>query len=107
MKRLYAVCFLFLLAVGCAPQQSEEEVKSQAAGIQLINIPLEGIEGADVSLNRNMYVIFDGSGSMNDNCGGDRFDRKIDGAKWAVEEFLKTVPQNVNLGLYVFDDHGK
>ena len=92
MKRPYAICFLFLLAAGCAPEQSEEEVKSQAAGIQL--------------LNRNMYVIFDGSGSMNYNCRGDRFDRKIDGAKWAVEEFLKTVPQNVNLGLFVFDNNG-
>ena len=64
----------------------------------------------EISLARNFYFIFDGSGSMRDklgsDCGGDQsFKRKLEGAKWAVAEFLKKVPEDVNLGLYIFDEH--
>jgi hypothetical protein len=71
--------------------------------------PAEKIAG-QISLARNFYFIFDGSGSMRDplrsDCGGDQsFRRKLEGAKWAVAEFLKKIPEDVNLGLYVFDEH--
>lgn len=68
--------------------------------------------GAEVSLARNFYFIFDGSGSMLDPPGGActgerRFANKIDGAKWAIGEFMKMVPEDIHLGLYVFDRNGR
>jgi hypothetical protein len=67
--------------------------------------------GGEASLTRNFYVIFDGSGSMsealNKQCQGDkRFGSRLEGAKWAVEQFIPLVPSDVNLGLWIFDANG-
>ncbi len=78
-----------------------------------VEIPLdEEMEGAEVSLARNFYFIIDGSGSMDSEpggaCRGDQsFGAKLDGAQWAVQEFLTKVPDDVHLGLYVFDRDGR
>jgi Ca-activated chloride channel homolog len=65
----------------------------------------------EATLTRNFYFIFDGSGSMaeslNKQCKGDkRFGSRLEGAKWAVGQFLPMVARNVYLGLWIFDSHG-
>jgi Ca-activated chloride channel family protein len=75
------------------------------------DVPRQATQGGEASLTRNFYVIFDGSGSMaeslNKQCKGDkRFGSRLEGAKWAVEQFLPLVPQEVNLGLWIFDADG-
>jgi uncharacterized protein with von Willebrand factor type A (vWA) domain len=65
----------------------------------------------EAALTRNFYVIFDGSGSMsealNKQCQGDkRFGSRLEGAKWAVEQFMPLAPAEVNLGLWIFDANG-
>ena len=47
------------------------------------------------------------SESLTKQCKGDkRFSSRLEGAKWAVEQFLPLVPRDVNLGLWVFDTNG-
>ncbi len=61
------------------------------------------------STKRNIYIVFDGSGSMNNRLqqgANQQFKNKIDGAKWAVNEFMQTIPDDINLGLFVFDAQG-
>lgn len=78
-----------------------------------IEIALDESDGGqEASLVRNLYFIFDGSGSMkrstSKDCRGDqRFDTKIEGARWAVQEFLSKVPDEIAIGLYVFDANGR
>jgi hypothetical protein len=61
----------------------------------------ESLELAEDILAKNYYLIFDGSGSMAETeCSVTR--RKIDVAKEAVVRWSASVPQDANLGLYVF-----
>jgi len=70
--------------------------------------PQEPEVKGQISLKRNFYFVFDGSGSMKDQPpSAGQFNTKIEGAKWAVKEFMKTVPNDVNLGLFVFDSNGE
>jgi hypothetical protein len=100
-----AICGTLLLLVVTltlalvAPAQSQTDVPRQAT------------PGGEAALTRNFYFIFDGSGSMseslNKQCKGDkRFGSRLEGARWAVEQFLPLVPRDVNLGLWIFDASG-
>ena len=103
---LFLILFIFLAIQFGDPEDVPE---MDASFDEPIEIPLDDdMEGAEVSLARNFYFIFDGSGSMDSEpggaCQGDQsFRSKLDGAQWAVKEFLTKVPEDVNLGLYVFD----
>ena len=71
----------------------------------------QATQAGAASLTRNFYFIFDGSGSMSESltrqCTGDRrFGSRLEGAKWAVEQFLPLTPRDVNLGLWIFDADG-
>ncbi|NQU06342.1 MAG: VWA domain-containing protein [Calditrichaeota bacterium] len=102
-----SIVFLF---TGCEKPKIEIKPVKQIAQIEEEEIPLIPLDDSDgiPSLTRNFYFIFDGSGSMGDMPGGSSgvFDDKLEGAKWAVKEFMKKVPNDVNLGLYVFDKQG-
>ena len=107
---------IFSISVACESQSENSKrvnqmqvekgtAEMQIAPIALIDIPLDDTEGAP-ALTRNFYFIFDGSGSMNDEDCGERFETRVDGAKWAVKEFLQGIPNDVNIGLYLFDSGG-
>lgn len=102
-----ALCFASALALaGCGESPSPSGPSAREAVPAHIEIALDDATGT-ASMTRNFYFILDGSGSMRDPCEGDKaFDRKIDGAKWAVREFLQHVPEDANLGLWVFDAAG-
>ena len=56
-------------------------------------------------LRKNIYIVFDGSGSMADrDCSGGA--PKINVARMAFNEFLDNVPIDANVGLHVFDRRG-
>ncbi len=109
------------LLAGCSSSQTDSPDLSSVKKVDPLTSPPDS-DGdsstpvtdakAQVNLKRNFYFVFDGSGSMKDppksSAGSDRrFNSKIEGAKWAVTEFMKNVPENVNLGLFVFDNRGE
>lgn len=61
----------------------------------------------DSNLTRsNFMVVYDGSGSMDyDSCNSSSPTRHADGVI-ALKEFVKAVPDDANLGLFVFDGKG-
>jgi len=107
------VAFLVFVSQLENPGSRSATIHSPADFDDPIEIPLdEEMEGAETSMARNFYFIFDGSGSMKSEpggaCEGDQsFRAKLDGAQWAVKEFLTKVSEDVNLGLYVFDRDGR
>lgn len=59
-------------------------------------------ENGEADVTKNFMFILDGSGSMDDKCSGKR---KMDGARVAISKFLEKVPEDVNMGLIVFDNN--
>lgn len=91
-------------AQGCSKPAARPTVPPQQAASAAVPAPPPG---AEISLDRNYYIIVDGSGSMTDTSCAGKFGNRIEGAKWAVKEFVgKGVQPNVALGLYVFDNTG-
>ena len=101
---------IFGLIAGCGPSMNEDEVRARLEKLEHVQISIEPtLPGAQASDVKNYFAIFDGSGSMCEppsRCTGEKksdFPSKVDGAKWAMEEFLKKVPNEDNLALYIFD----
>ncbi len=109
MKRnIFIVFFLMFVIIGCGQQpvsKQEAQAVIEQAVAQAEQIPIDDkIPDAGISTARNFYFVMDGSGSMDDGCSGER---KVDAAKRAVRQFMAKVPEDVNLGLYIFDDNGE
>jgi Ca-activated chloride channel family protein len=122
--RLSVIVFLFLLAAcgeepqpvqkpaAQAPSPSQQPVQPDArkAPARSSAWPFMSTDEAPADLAgnltaRNFMLIFDGSGSMDENeCAG--ASRKIDIAKQAVVAWSKSVPADANLGLYAFHASG-
>lgn len=88
-----------------------EEMPQSWYDMDATEIPLDVTDGASPEIARNFYFVLDGSGSMtqapSSDCGGSqRFATKMEGAVWALERFLEHVPEDVKIGLYVFDSAG-
>jgi len=114
------ICLLVIGLLFCSPPSpgsSEERVRKaendqQWVEQEAVDIPIPADSGGEAKLTRNFYVIMDGSGSMREattrDCGGDQeFPNKMVCARWAIKKFLENVPEDVNIGLYVFDSSGR
>ncbi len=60
---------------------------------------------ADGLTNKNYYIIFDGSGSMQgSDCAGGQ--TKISVAKKSIQSFIEQIPGDANIGIAGFDSRG-
>lgn len=60
---------------------------------------------ADDLTRTNVYIVFDGSGSMNESgCSGGM--TKLEAGKQALRKFAESLPPEINIGLLAFDVKG-
>jgi hypothetical protein len=62
---------------------------------------LPAVGAAEDGSHDNVVIVLDASGSMKEAMGASRM-RKIDAAKTALKEVLKTIPQSTRVGVLVF-----
>ena len=120
MKRLAAVfgvilfgAFVFLSYLPDNPNESTLWTPQTRSSTQepklVLSWPFGQDEGANVVavdlLTTNIYVVFDGSGSMSDaGCSGGS--KKVVAAKKALIAFADSLPVDANLGMLAFDTAG-
>jgi hypothetical protein len=63
---------------------------------------LQGVSAQEVYVD-NVIILLDASGSMNNNMKGAGI-TKLQSAKTAIKEVMKTIPQSTQVGLLVFSD---
>ena len=98
MKSVFYFLGGLLFLVSCQPQPQISEKQANQVMKEIKEIPLnyEKVVDGKIALTRNFYFIFDQSGSMGEECSGQK---KIDGAKGAISKFMKSVPDDINIGL--------
>lgn len=92
-----------ILAAGCEKRTSTETTATavvEASAAQADREPIRNStpDGSSMDPSSNAYIVFDGSGSM----AGE----PIEQAKRAVAAFIEGAPEDLNIGLYVFDNAG-
>lgn len=102
---------LLVFAVACVETASPPSTSAPSTNQGTVSVPNDPsvsvpADGA-ISLDRNLYIIVDGSGSMESSSCAAGYKNRIEAAKWAVEKFVKdVVPGDVGLGLLIFDSRG-
>jgi uncharacterized protein with von Willebrand factor type A (vWA) domain len=110
---LFSSSALLIACLGMAACDSRESVESVAhdevstieAGPQPAPVrdsePVPGVTrpGSHMDPSSNAYIILDGSGSMSGE--------PIAEAKRAVSSFVRSAPEDLNIGLYVFDQNNQ
>jgi uncharacterized protein with von Willebrand factor type A (vWA) domain len=101
---LWIVLIIVVIIVMCVNKNNNKTTNSDAPVAeqiqQLPDIEVSFDESAgEASLAKNIYILFDGSGSMDELCSDQH---KIDGAKQAIIQYIKKIPGDYNLGLLVF-----
>ena len=114
MKKIILISILLTLAISCKEPQpqviQEHNQQKQKAEQMKQSKPIwppapdqsKPLAVANDPLVKNYLVVFDGSGSMNDDACGSN-ERKIDVAKKALNVFADSVPTDANLGLIHFE----
>lgn len=92
-----------------AKEQSQPSVEETGPQWPFVDVRGNAIEeDGELSSNllaSNIYIVFDASGSMAESdCSGG--EPKITSAKRALNEFVKAVPADANIGMVVFDRRG-
>ena len=108
---IYFIIFLVIVIYFATRDDKNSPPPSTDAEYEELLEEAEETEDADLepailgepSMTRNFYIIFDGSGSMDSYLNGEI---KIVGAKKAIVKFLAQISDDVNMGLYLFDDYG-
>ena len=97
MKKIYIILVPVFLILSCQPQTQTHAGEQEEAEeyVEPAVITFDESQGV-ASTDRNFYFLFDVSGSMNEYCARER---KIDGARTAIYQFLEKVPDDVNIGL--------
>ena len=107
IKSLALLSGLLVLA-GCGDQPPSQATAAPPNPSRLKDSWINGAETKGVTLDsnllrRNIYLVFDCSGSMSETKGGEP---KIVTAKRAIEAFGRKIPAETSLGLAVFDSSG-
>ena len=101
---IYFIIFIiFVIWLSTRDDEQSSPIPDEELEEEMENGDLEPLILGEPSMVRNFYIIFDGSGSMGNFLEGEI---KIIGAKKAIGKFLEQIPQEVNMGLYLFDDFG-
>ncbi|MCK9206628.1 MAG: VWA domain-containing protein [Salinivirgaceae bacterium] len=92
-----------LIILKCSISEKKKEKTTET--VELTKTELTDIEvtfnesDGEPQLTKNIYILFDGSGSMDEYCASQK---KMDGAKKAIIQYINKIPPEYNLGLLVF-----
>ncbi|MFA6536063.1 MAG: vWA domain-containing protein [Candidatus Paceibacterota bacterium] len=105
----FGLLFLGVFIIsGCGDQPPSQATAAPPNPSRLGDVWIKGVETKGVVLDadlmrRNIYLVFDCSGSMADAKNGEP---KIVTAKRAIEAFGRKIPAETSLGLAIFDSNG-